>query len=108
MKEYEVIEDEKIRLVEGPYKGVTYQYGGVQFNPDYLADTLTLAFDLTIIEGEQPKDKKEFHIYVGDILMELIEESRKNKTTIYRSDPQEGEQQIASREEDPFDFDPLG
>lgn len=72
MKDYRIVNDEVIQLVEGPYSGITYKYGGVKLTPDYEADTLKLKFDYEMVHGSPPEDVVEFHNYIGDILQELI------------------------------------
>lgn len=73
MKPYNIINDEVVQLVEGPYQGITYQYGRVQFFPDDVNDKLTVSFKYNIMEGS-PDNVANFEQYIGAILYDLIEE----------------------------------
>ena len=77
-----------IKLTEGKFKDVIYHYGKVGFAPEKEAlpdGRLPMMFDYTV--DKNPKDldlldNKEFIDYIGDILLELIEEKVKNGTAI--------------------------
>ena len=76
-----------IKLLEGKYKGIIYKYGKVGFakeeNPD---GTLPMKFDYDIIfnpHEETSIDKQDFIDYIGDILIELMENQVNNGTAIF-------------------------
>tara|TARA_Y100000296_G_scaffold84922_1_gene119567 strand:+ start:323 stop:643 length:321 start_codon:yes stop_codon:yes gene_type:complete len=77
-----------IKIIEGKYKDVIYHYGRVAFAPESEKKsdgTLPMKFDYTI--DKNPKDldlleNQEFINYIGDILIELLEEKLKDGTAI--------------------------
>ena len=77
-----------IKLTEGKFKDVIYHYGRVAFAPEseQLPDgKLPMKFDYTV--DKNPKnlillDNEEFIDYIGDILLELLEEKLKDGTAI--------------------------
>ena len=77
-----------VKIVEGKFKDVIYHYGRVAFAPDseQLPDgKLPMKFDYTV--DKNPKnlillDNEEFIDYIGDILLELLEEKLKDGTAI--------------------------
>ena len=77
-----------IKITEGKYKDVIYHYGRVAFAPESEKKpdgTLPMKFDYTI--DKNPKDldlleNQEFINYIGDILIELLEEKLKDGTAI--------------------------
>ena len=77
-----------VKIVEGKFKDVIYHYGRVAFAPEseQLPDgKLPMKFDYTV--DKNPKnlillDNKEFIDYIGDILLELLEEKLKDGTAI--------------------------
>ena len=83
MKDYRIVNDEVVQLVEGPYSGITYRYGGVKLTPDYGTDTLKLKFDYEVVSGNLPEGVGEFHNYIGDILQELIVEQLGAHQVVY-------------------------
>lgn len=75
-KEYELLDDDSngqrlIHLTSGPFKGIIYSYGKVQFIEE--GETLRLKFEYDLEESYQI-DEAEFKNYIGDILVELISE----------------------------------
>ncbi len=70
-----------IKLTKGTFNGVIYKYGRVQFadkeNEDGL---LPMKFDYDILENpyKVELDNKEFLDYIGDILIELMDEKVKS------------------------------
>ena len=72
-----------IKITEGKFKDVIYHYGRVAFAPESekLPDgRLPMKFDYTIRKNptnEVLLDNKEFIDYIGDILIELLEEQLK-------------------------------
>lgn len=70
MKPYEVIRDEWIKLIEGPYAGIMYRYGRVNMIEE--GDQLRLKFEYELDTGQRMDEK--FVQYIGPILVDLIEE----------------------------------
>ena len=68
-----------IELTSGECSGLIYSYGAVSF-PDQ--DEPILQFEYTLHEGVV-SDNEKFKNIIGDILVEIIEESVKNKDTIF-------------------------
>lgn len=99
---YRIHDEETVELLDGPYAGTKYRYGGVRFDPDYAADHMTVSFECYIIEEPvEIEDLEKFHNYIGDILMELIDDQMKAGTLVYRSDVKTGVPS-ALRDEDHF------
>ena len=77
-----------IKLTEGKFKDVIYHYGRVQLaeEKEELPDgRLPMRFDYTVDKNPNDLellDNKEFIDYIGDILLELLEEHIKNGTAI--------------------------
>ena len=76
-----------IKLLEGKFKGIIYKYGKVGFAKEEKPDgTLPMKFDYDIIfnpHEESSIDKQEFIDYIGDILIEQLEEQVKKGTAVY-------------------------
>ena len=75
-----------IKLTEGKFKDVIYHYGKVSFAPEENADgKLPMKFDYTVDKNPNDidlLDNQEFIDYIGDILLELLEEKLKDGTAI--------------------------
>ena len=77
-----------VKLTEGIFKDVIYHYGRVAFAPesDKLPDgRLPMKFDYTVDKNPNDidlLDNQEFIDYIGDILLELLDEKVKNGTAI--------------------------
>ena len=77
-----------IKLTEGQYEGIIYKYGKVGIPPKATEDTegrLPLTFDYTVVKNPKDLDildNQEFIDYIGDILVELLDEQLKNGTAI--------------------------
>ena len=67
-----------IKLTEGKFKDVIYHYGKVSFAPEENADgKLPMKFDYTVDKNPNDidlLDNQEFIDYIGDILLELLED----------------------------------
>ena len=75
-----------IKLLQGKYKGIIYKYGKVGFAKEERPDgTLPMKFDYDIIFNphETNIDKQDFIDYIGDILIEQLENQVKQGTAIY-------------------------
>ena len=77
-----------VKITEGKFKDVIYHYGRVAFAPESeeLPDgRLPMKFDYTVKKNPNDLDlldNKEFIDYIGDILLELLEEKLKDGTAI--------------------------
>ena len=75
-----------IKLTEGKFKDVIYHYGKVSFAPEEKADgKQPMKFDYTIDKNPNDVDlldNQEFIDYIGDILLELLEQKVKDGTAI--------------------------
>ena len=77
-----------VKLTEGKFKDVIYHYGEVQLakEEEELPDgRLPMRFDYTVDKNPNDLDlldNKEFIDYIGDILIELLEEKLDNGTAI--------------------------
>ena len=75
-----------IKLTEGKFKDVIYHYGKVSFAAEENADgKLPMKFDYTVDKNPNNLillDNEEFIDYIGDILLELLEEKLKDGTAI--------------------------
>jgi hypothetical protein len=84
--EYEVIDyfdadGEQVIAISingGEFEGAIFSYGKVEFpNPDEP----TLSFDYTVHEGDTSSPA--FKQVMGDILVEILEDSLRNKETVF-------------------------
>ena len=76
-----------IKLTEGKFKDVIYHYGRVAFAPEseLKEGKLPMKFDYTVDSNPRNLlllDNKEFIDYIGDILLEVLEEQIKSGTAI--------------------------
>ena len=75
-----------IKLTEGKFKDVIYHYGKVGFAKEEDASgKLPMKFDYTVLkkpDNIDTLDNQEFIDYIGDILIELLEEQVNNGTAI--------------------------
>ena len=76
-----------IKIVEGKYKDVIYKYGKVQFANDEQPDgNLPLQFQWTLLrkpeELDLDIDQPAFIKYIGDILVEILDEKIKDGTIL--------------------------
>ena len=77
-----------IKITEGKYKDVIYHYGKVAFAPESEKKPdgkLPMKFDYTIDKNPNDLDlleNQKFINYIGDILIELLEEKLKDGTAI--------------------------
>ena len=74
-----------IKLLEGKYKDIIYHYGQVGFAKEEKPDgTLPMKFDYTVVKNPRNVDIDDGHFidYIGDILIELLEEQVNNGTAI--------------------------
>ena len=88
---------EGYRINEGKYSGIVWTYHNVKF-PMYTdegvmvdpskAEEIPLTFDCEILYNPTEEDLStgEFEVTVGNILMNIIDESLKNDTVKFRND----------------------
>ena len=88
---------EGYRINDGKYSGIVWAYHNVKF-PMYTdegvmvdpsqAEEIPLTFDCEVLYNPTEEDLStgEFEATVGDILMNIIDESVKNDTVKYRTD----------------------
>ena len=72
-----------IKLLEGRYEGIIYKYDQVKFSTTENADgQIPLKFTYDIMANPNKEDVKsdDFRNYIGDILVECVEEQLKNGT----------------------------
>ena len=72
-----------IKLLEGQYEGIIYKYNQVKFSTTENADgQIPLKFTYDIMANPNKEDVKsdDFRNYIGDILVECVEEQLKNGT----------------------------
>jgi hypothetical protein len=71
-----------IKITEGKFKDVIFHYGKVGFGKDENPDgTLPMKFDYTVKRNPNDLDlldNKEFIDYIGDLLIELLDEKLKS------------------------------
>jgi hypothetical protein len=85
--DYEFVEIDEVdvsavRLLQGNYKGVVYCYGGASVKEE--GEGARLQFDYIIVDPgiyllEDLTNDQEFHIMIGDILVEMITVEGKNE-----------------------------
>ena len=65
-----------IKLVEGNYKDIIFKYGNVGFKPVEDDEKMSVIFDYNVLKNpnDVDYDTQEFIDYIGDILIELVEE----------------------------------
>ena len=75
-----------IKILEGKYEGIIYKYNNVKLSQTENADgELPLKFTYDIIANPNKEDIKstDFRNYIGDILVEVMEEQLKNGKIIF-------------------------
>ena len=75
-----------IKILEGKYEGIIYKYNNVKLSQTENADgELPLKFTYDIMANPNKEDIKstEFRNYIGDILVEVMEEQLKNGKIIF-------------------------
>jgi len=79
MKNYKIVNDTWVELLEGPYAGVVYKYGKVQLIED--GEHLRIKFEYNLPDGS--KLDNAFVQYIGPILSEMIEEGVLNNSLVF-------------------------
>ena len=70
-----------IKIVEGNYKDIIYTYGHVKFaseENDKGEIPLKFTYDIMTNPNEEDVKSDDFRNYIGDILVECVEEQLKN------------------------------
>tara|TARA_R110001592_G_C12837837_1_gene720626 strand:+ start:95 stop:430 length:336 start_codon:yes stop_codon:yes gene_type:complete len=70
-----------IKLAEGKYKDIIYKYNNVKFSETENANgeiPLKFTYDIFLNPNKVEVEDTEFRNYIGDILVELIEEQMTN------------------------------
>ena len=81
-----------LRIGEGKYEGVVYQYGKVSLpeeNEMNLKGDLPFRFEYTILDNaniDREEFGEEFFTIIGDILVNIIDEQLQENNLEYRSD----------------------
>jgi|TARA_B110000285_G_C14905531_1_gene505375 hypothetical protein len=74
-----------IKLAEGKYKDIIYKYDKVKFAPEANANgeiPLKFTYDIFLNPNKVEVKDTEFKNYIGDILLELVEDQLKNGTMV--------------------------
>ena len=72
-----------IKLLEGQYEGIIYKYDQVKFSTTENADgqkPLKFTYDIMLNPNKEDVESNDFRNYIGDILVEWVEEQLKNGT----------------------------
>ena len=75
-----------IKIMDGQYEGIIYKYNNVKISQTENADgELPLKFTYDIMANPNDEDIKsiDFRNYIGDILVEVMEEQLKNGKIIF-------------------------
>jgi len=78
---YELIEDKdnsfySVKITDGPYSGVVYEYGRVSLKHIEETDEAQLSYSYEVIEGDNTLEGDvDFENYIGDILSEILVEA---------------------------------
>ena len=75
-----------IKILEGKYEGIIYKYNNVKLSQTENAEgELPLKFTYDIMANPNDEDIKsiDFRNYIGDILVEVMEEQLKNGKIIF-------------------------
>lgn len=73
-----------IAYSEGKFAGVKIVLGAVKLEENKEQDNCTLKYEYDIIEGiVADSDKKEFDNYIGDTLMQMLDDGVKNNDLVY-------------------------
>ena len=79
--------NDAIMFEEGPYQGVTFSYGKIEFPNDGEPDgdgQVHMKFEYEILSDiSEEYDIKEFEGYIGDYLLDLIAEQISKNEVVY-------------------------
>ena len=74
-----------IKIMDGQYEGIIYKYNNVKFSTTENADgqiPLKFTYDIYLNPNKVDVEDIEFRNYIGDILIELVEQQLKDGTMI--------------------------
>lgn len=71
-----------IKLTSGPYSGIIFSYGKVQFE-EQEDDTCKLKFEYEVHENSMEYDKVEFEFYIGELLQFIIMDQLQRNSITY-------------------------
>lgn len=75
----------EIELLDDPYKGVTFYYESMKFADEENEDgLLNMSFEYQITSNNAPKRLKDFEKYIGDLIIQILEEQMKKNEVIYK------------------------
>lgn len=80
MMGYEISDEGWISITDGVYAGAVYKYGRVAF--EEVGEELKMSYEVIFNEGSSAPDG-EFGVYVGPILVELIEANLVTNSIVY-------------------------
>ena len=73
-----------IEYTHGKYAGIKIVLGAVKIEENQEQDNCTLKYNYDIIGGiVEDSDKKEFDNYIGDTLMQMLNDGVKNNDLVY-------------------------
>ena len=75
-----------IKLTEGKYKDIIYKYNHVKFAPEANESgevPLKFTYDIMANPNQESIDSDEFRVYIGDILVEIVEKQLQDGTIIF-------------------------
>lgn len=72
-----------IKLTEGAFEGIIYQYGKISFSEDGERATIHFEYEILDYNNKVLTDPLPFEKYIGDILQELIHEGIANNNLTY-------------------------
>ena len=72
-----------IKILEGNYEGIIYKYNNIKFSETENEKgeiPLKFTYDIMANPNKEDIESKDFRNYIGDILIECVEEQLKNGT----------------------------
>ncbi len=71
-----------IKLLDGEYEGIIYKYNNVKFEEVTNSGQIPLQFTYDVFVNSEKKnvDSQQFKNYIGDILVELVDQQLKDGT----------------------------
>ena len=72
-----------IKIMDGQFEGIIYKYNNVKLSQTENADgelPLKFTYDIMVNPNKEDVESNDFRNYIGDILVECVEEQLKNGT----------------------------
>ena len=72
-----------IKIIQGDYEGVIYKYNNIKFSETENEQgeiPLKFAYDIMVNPNKKDIESNDFRNYIGDILVECVEEQLQNGT----------------------------